>query len=210
MDPGHKDGQDEKVSHIRVCGLFIYVKQEWSACTCVSLSPCVCLRKIWLKAVLFRSAEELQGSSFWFRLCLLLHGAAGVCLSSGGNGVNEFFLFLLSLIYSYFLWLDELSWACMAFPLHHILFPFVPQWGVSRGNGNTGLKPLNCQNSRSVGGTSWPCWGQQTVGTAAVSCSALGVGMAEWWAYCMLACWLFTLTHHWSLLLACQCCGMSD
>lgn len=182
-----------------MCGLLIYVRSESGVHVCVCLWVRVCLRKIWLKADRLRFAEELKDSSFCLRLSLLLHGAASGCLSSGCYGANDFFLFLLSFFYSCFPLLAELSWACMAFLLHLLLFPFVPQWGVSRGNRNTGFKPLNCQNSGSVGGASGPCWGQQTVGTAAVSCSALGVGMAEWWAYSMLACCLFLVTHHWSL-----------
>lgn len=63
------------------------------------------------------------------------------------------------------------------------LIVFCSQWGVS---GETRFKRLTCQNSGSVEGAPGPCWGQQLSGTAAASCSVLGVGMAEWWAHCML------------------------
>lgn len=75
-----------------------------------------------------------------------------------------------------------------------------------QGNRNTGFKPRNCQSSGRVGGASGPCWGQQTAGTAAVSCSALAVGMAEWWAHSMSAWCLLTVTHRRGLKLVCQCC----
>lgn len=164
----------------------IYTQQEWSACTCVSLSPCVCLRKIWLKAELLRSAEELQDSSFWLSLSLLLHGAASVCLSPDCYGANYFFLFLLSLSYSCFLLLDELSWACVAFLPHLLLFLFIPQWGVS---GETGILDLSLWIVRTVGvlgerlghvGASKPPGLQQ--------CPAL-LWVLEWPNGGLIACW---------------------
>lgn len=146
MDAGHKDGQDEKVSHIRVCGLLIYV-----CCTsgvhvriCVWVHVCVCRVTDWEQ-----TCFALPRNSKTLLLSLLLHGAGSVWFSSDCYGENDYFILCPSQRCR--LLFDELSWAFVASLHHHLFFPFVPQWGVSRETGNTGLKPLNCQNI-------WECW----------------------------------------------------
>lgn len=117
MDAGHKDGQDEKASHIRVCGPLMYVRGQSGVHVRVCLLKPMCV-----------PAEDLTESRPCFALTrnyktLPFHP---VCLSFDCFRANDYFSLLLpSLIAAFFL-LDQISQACMASLLHLLLFPFVP------------------------------------------------------------------------------------
>lgn len=166
-----------------VWSIDICMQQEWSACCCVSLRPSVSNWK-WPSFSRLRKYNAHPFSSASFASLSSAHYYGHCC-----GAKDHIFFCLFPVSFSCFHLLDELS------PLPPL--PFCSSVMCVWGSRNTGFKPQNFQNSGSVGGASGPCWGQQIAGTAAVSCSALGVGMAEWWAYCMLLWleWLINVNH---------------
>lgn len=125
MDAGQKDGEDGKVSCIRVCGPWMYVCSQSGVhalyvCVCLSLCVCACRGRTQLKA---DSASFCRGNTRLFLSSLFCFLEQLVCLSSDCYGADKYFFLCLS--YRCFLILDELSKACMA-SLLHLLLPFVP------------------------------------------------------------------------------------
>lgn len=127
MDAGHKDGQDEKVSHIRVCvwSIDISVQQEWSSCVCVSLSPCVSSWKRTSFALLREHDSSIVRVSCFMEQ---LASASPLAAAVQKNRLPPF----------------PLYYSCF----HLLVFPFVPQWGVS---GGTRILDLSLWIVRTVG-----------------------------------------------------------
>lgn len=132
MDAGHKDGQDEKVFHIRVCVCVCEI--YWYKCAarvdsvCVSLSPCV---SSW-KGTAFALPRKHKTHPFGFvRVsCFMeqLASASPLVAAVQKNRLTPF----------------PLHYSCF----HLLVFPFVPQWGVS---GGTRILDLSLWIVRTVG-----------------------------------------------------------
>ena len=209
---GRKDGQDEKVSQIGVCGL---LRNECSmsevhvcSVSFESMFVCVCRGSDREQTCIAqpRIYKTLPLGSLPF---LLHHRVASVCLFlSSRCGQWVFSSSLFSLSYRCFLFTQRPKLSLYRFPspLHLLLFPFVHQRGVSRESRALDLSLWIWASELSE---RWACWGSvwAMLGTASYrDCSSVLLCFGCWNGRmvglyrCMLACCFLTVTHHWSLL----------
>ena len=94
MDPGHKDGQDEKVSSIRVCVWSVHICKARVECLCVYVFESMCV-----------PAEDLTES----RLALLCRGITRLFLLVPSVSSASWSSWCLPLLW--------LQWSELVFPL---------------------------------------------------------------------------------------------